>query len=221
VPTLINRAVVVGAGMGGLFAAAALASHAEEVLIVDGDVLPEAAVPRDGTPQSRHPHLLLFGGLDAMCEWFPGLVEDVVAAGGVATVVGRDVVTYRPEGKSYAIDGYQPEPCDLGTMYLQTRPVLEACVRNRVLSLPNVHLQSRTRVTGLIHGDERVSAVRLTDDRAIEADLTIDASGRQSRLTDWIEAMGFPRPPQQLVHCDIVYSTAVVRPKNWDAFPKS
>jgi glycine/D-amino acid oxidase-like deaminating enzyme len=66
--SMIECEVVIGAGMSGLFAAAALASHAEEVVIVDRDDIPDAPVPRDGTPQSRHPHILLFGGWSAPWE---------------------------------------------------------------------------------------------------------------------------------------------------------
>src|SRR4051794_8934681 len=203
---MIDRAVVVGAGMGGLFAAAALSSHAEEVVIVDRDDIPDAPVPRDGTPQSRHPHVLLFGGLDAMCEWFPSFIDDIVAAGGIPAMFGRDVVAYRLEGKSYAVNAYMPEPADLGTTYVLTRPVLEACVRRCVLSLPNVALRSRTRIEGLVHDAGRVTGTRDVHGGVLAADLVIEATGRQSRLPAWLEAMGFPLPVQETVHCDNIYA---------------
>ena len=62
-PTLVGKqAVVVGAGMGGLAAAGALAEHFERVVVLERDTLPSDAVHRAGTPQSRHIHALLAGG---------------------------------------------------------------------------------------------------------------------------------------------------------------
>ena len=217
---LVNRAVVIGGGMAGLFAASALSAHAGEVVIVDRDDIPEDPVPRNGAPQSRHPHVLLFGGMDAMESWFPGFVDDVVSAGGIPGVAGRDFIVYRPEGRSYNLNGYAPEPSDRGTMYLQPRPVLEACVRRRVLSLPNVTLRQGTRVERLCHDGSRVTGVQTAAGETLEADLVIDASGRQSKTPEWLEEMGFDRPVQHTVGCDIAYATATVRPDDWDAFPE-
>ncbi|MEN0133521.1 MAG: NAD(P)-binding protein, partial [Rhodococcus sp. (in: high G+C Gram-positive bacteria)] len=55
-------AVVVGAGMGGLLAAAALGSTFRNVVVLDRDVLPDAATARRCVPQARHVHALLAGG---------------------------------------------------------------------------------------------------------------------------------------------------------------
>jgi 2-polyprenyl-6-methoxyphenol hydroxylase-like FAD-dependent oxidoreductase len=216
---MINRAVVVGGGMGGLFAAAALSPHAEEVVMVDRDEIPDEAVPRNGTPQSRHPHVLMFGGMDAMCEWFPGFADDVLDAGAITAVWGREYVVYRREGMSYSVNAYMPEPADLGTMYVLTRPVLETCVRRRVLSLPNVALRTGTRIEDLVHDGGRVTGTRDAQGAVLDADLVVDASGRQSRLPMWLEAMGFPRPAQETVNCDNAYSTTIIVPADWDALP--
>jgi hypothetical protein len=55
-----------------LSAAGVLARHFEEVVILERDNLPASAVSRSGTPQDRHPHGLLAGGLRALDEIFPG-----------------------------------------------------------------------------------------------------------------------------------------------------
>ena len=47
-----KRAIVIGAGMGGLAAAAAVGGQFERVTVFDRDVLPLDASPRRGTPQS-------------------------------------------------------------------------------------------------------------------------------------------------------------------------
>ncbi len=60
-----SQAVVVGAGMGGLSAAPALSSHFDHVSVLERDSLPELPATRAGTPQCRHGHGLLTGGLFA------------------------------------------------------------------------------------------------------------------------------------------------------------
>lgn len=57
-----RRAVVVGAGMGGLAAARALCDYFEEVLVLERDDLSGEGSPRSGIPQGRHVHALLAGG---------------------------------------------------------------------------------------------------------------------------------------------------------------
>jgi hypothetical protein len=51
-----QRAVVVGAGIGGLAAAGALAQYFERVEILERDRLTAWVGSRPGTPQDRHPH---------------------------------------------------------------------------------------------------------------------------------------------------------------------
>src|SRR4051794_3956752 len=49
-----KRAVVIGASMGGLLAARALADYYGEVTVVERDALPDGYEPRKGVPQGRH-----------------------------------------------------------------------------------------------------------------------------------------------------------------------
>jgi hypothetical protein len=71
-----QRAVVVGAGVGGLSMAGALANCFEQVEILERDRLRASVGSRSGTPQDRHPHALLAGGLRALDEIFPGFADD-------------------------------------------------------------------------------------------------------------------------------------------------
>ena len=61
-----ERAVVIGAGMGGLPAAQVLADYFREVVVLERDVLPADVTPRPGVPQGKHPHGLLAAGLKAL-----------------------------------------------------------------------------------------------------------------------------------------------------------
>jgi hypothetical protein len=49
-----KHAIVIGAGIGGLAAAAAVGGHFERVTVVERDVLPLDASPRPGAPQDNH-----------------------------------------------------------------------------------------------------------------------------------------------------------------------
>ena len=70
-----KRAVVIGAGIGGLATAGALAQYFEQVDILERDRLAATAGSRSGTPQDRHPHGLLAGGLRALDQIFPGFKQ--------------------------------------------------------------------------------------------------------------------------------------------------
>jgi hypothetical protein len=73
-----RRAVVVGAGLGGLSAARVLADYFDEVIILDRDELPDDGAPRPGVPQGKHPHRLLGGGLKALENLFPGFGHELL-----------------------------------------------------------------------------------------------------------------------------------------------
>jgi glycine/D-amino acid oxidase-like deaminating enzyme len=56
----MNRAIVVGGGIGGLLAARVLRRHgAREVLLVDADVAYGLGAARTGVPQGTQLHVLL------------------------------------------------------------------------------------------------------------------------------------------------------------------
>jgi 2-polyprenyl-6-methoxyphenol hydroxylase-like FAD-dependent oxidoreductase len=79
-PTL-KQAVIIGAGIGGLAAAKAVAPHFEKVIVFNRDALPDGPAPRPGTPRARHTHNLLAGGFRALDEHlFPGIELDLFEA---------------------------------------------------------------------------------------------------------------------------------------------
>jgi len=209
--------VVVGSGMAGLFAARVLSDHAEEVVLVDRDGIPDSPQVRDGVPQAHHFHGLLPGGLAIAGELFPGFVEDLEAGGAVACTAGRDFVVWGPEGKSYALGVFQPEPMPIGTFYVMSRPLLEHCVRRRVEALANVTTRYGTLVRDPLAEGGRVTGVVLDGGGRLDAELVIDATGRNSRTVPWIAAMGSSTPQQSVVNCDFAYASAMIRPRDPDA----
>jgi 2-polyprenyl-6-methoxyphenol hydroxylase-like FAD-dependent oxidoreductase len=203
--------------MAGLFTARILSDHFDEVVLVDRDDIPPSPHARHGVPQGKHFHALLPGGLDIACELFSGFTDDLLAAGAVACVGGQDFFAFRPEGKSYAIAAYQPEPKPVGTIYFMSRPLLEHCLRRRVSELPNIETRYRSLVRQVLAADGRVTGIVIEGGEEVAADLVVDASGRNARTMHWLTTLGFETPAESVVNCDFAYASAVVRPSDPEA----
>src|SRR6266478_1019189 len=173
-----KKAIVIGAGIGGLAAAKALANHFGQVTVLDRDNLPSQAEPRIGTAQSKHTHALIAGGLKALSALFPGFEEDVHKAGAVKMRVGLEACMERP--------GYDPFPArDLGfDVYSASRPLFELVTRRRIEQQENIELLPRSRVTELISSQDgsSITGVRWESPdgqvHTLRADIIVDASGR-------------------------------------------
>jgi len=207
-PAARRRAVVIGAGIGGLTAAGALAGHFDEVTVLERDALPAAASSRAGTPQAHHAHGLLAGGLKALAELFPGIEQDLLRAGALPLNGSLEIRFERP--------GFDPYPArDLGVAtFAASRPLLEFVLRARLERLPTVRLQAPCRVRSIQFKADGSSAtgVRVEDaageTRDLHADLVIDASGRGSLTMDMLRAIGRPAPPETAIGVDIGYASA-------------
>ena len=205
----LKQAVIIGAGMGGLAAAKAVAPHFEKVIVFDRDALPDAPAPRLGTPQARHTHGLLAGGCRALNFLFPGIELDLVEAGAVRMRMRRDT--------RFEVPGFDPLPQrDLGfDQFGLSRPALELVCRRRVEREPNIEFRARTRVTELIASPDNraVGGVRFEDTRGsqgdLATDLVVDASGRASPTLRFLEAVGAAKPAAIEIGIDQAYATAV------------
>jgi 2-polyprenyl-6-methoxyphenol hydroxylase-like FAD-dependent oxidoreductase len=204
-----RQAVVIGAGMGGLTAARALADSFDQVLVLERDTLPSEAAPRAGTPQSRHVHALLLSGQRALGELFAGFEQDLARAGAVPLRVGLDVRVERP--------GYDPFPQrDLGWInYAVSRPTIEHIVRRRLDDCTNVVLRQRCRARQLLASADgaRVGGVRYDnengDSETIAADLFVDASGTGALTLDFLKSTGRPLPEETRIGIDLGYASCV------------
>src|SRR5271170_5902744 len=141
-----RQAVVIGAGMGGLSAARALAEHFEHVVVIENDALPTEAAPRPGTPQCKHVHGLLMGGLQALDSFFPGFEQVLLEAGAVPMRLSSEL--------RYEVPGYDPFPQrDLGLQILcMTRPLIEATVRNKVVQQRNIFFRECCKAQEIVVG---------------------------------------------------------------------
>ena len=204
-----KQAIVVGAGMGGLAAAGAIARHFEQVVVVERDALPAEPTHRPGIPQGQHPHGLLISGQRALGALFPDFEQDLVRAGAVPIVSGLDLYWENP--------GYDPFPRrDLGlAAYALSRPAIEHAVRRRVEGLANVRLRQRCRVEELLATPDgaTVTGVRCNNGNGsretLEADLVIDASGRGALALALLKSIGRPLPEETTIGVDLRYATCV------------
>jgi 2-polyprenyl-6-methoxyphenol hydroxylase-like FAD-dependent oxidoreductase len=215
--TIARRAVVLGSGMAGLFAARVLSDYFGEVVLVDRDDIPSSPSTRGGVPQGKHLHALISGGLNIANELFPGFNSDLEGAGAVPCVLGRDFFAYRPEGKSYSLAVYQPQPRPAGTVYFMSRPLLEHCLRQRVHDLPNVNTRYSSLVREPLTDEGRVTGLAIEGGGRLSADLVVDATGRNARTVQWLQNLGFEAPSLSVVNCDFGYASAVVRPSDPEA----
>lgn len=205
-----QHAVVIGASMGGLLAARALADFYATVTVLERDTLPLTDVPRKGVPQGRHAHGLLARGRSVIETFFPGWTDEVVAGGGVRGDIVRDV-SWIGHGVTL-----KTAPSDLIGL-LASRPVLEGHVRRRLLALPNVRVIEDGAVQGLVAGSGGavIKGVRVRVGNGVEqnvtADLVIDASGRGSSSPAWIASLGYARPEEERIEIGIGYTTRVYR----------
>src|SRR4051794_6216673 len=211
-PLLARQAVVVGAGVGGLTAARALADRFERVTVLERDDLDDsrsAAVHRPGTPQGRHAHGLLGGGQRALVQLFPGFDDDLLAAGARTYRPGLDTRIERP--------GFDPFPQrDLGWVtYSMSRPVVELAIRRRVAAIPNVEVRGHCRVHALETSDDGSAVTGVRYERAggreetLAADLVVDASGRGALTVAALQASGRPAPAETSIVVDFGYATGL------------
>ena len=203
-----KQAVVIGAGMGGLTAAQALAAHFERVVVLEADVLRDVVDDRAGVPQGKHVHLLLAGGLRALAELFPGFEHDLARAGAVPIRIGLDIRSETP-----ALNPFPQR--DLGIRaYAMSRPLVELTARRRVQGNRAIDIRQQCRAQELITSDAgAVTGVRYEHaDGKVDtasADFVVDASGRGTLTLRLLEALGRGAPAETTIGVDLTYATAV------------
>ena len=202
--------MVIGASIAGLCAARVLSDFYDRVTLVERDELPELPQNRAAVPQDRHLHLLMARGAAEFGALFPGILDEMVAAG---VPILKDEPKSLHFGAAGHVLGIPTELRDTFTTYIPSRPHLEWQIRRRTLAIPNVEIV-RGSVTAPRY-DTRAHRVTGVDvdfavDRASEfvpSDLVVDAAGRGTRLPVWLAEWGFERPRERTVDVGIHYAT--------------
>src|SRR5688500_14910239 len=196
------RAIVVGAGIGGLAAAMALSRIGCEVVVVERDDTPmpddvEGAFEWDrrGAPQVRHTH-----GFPALIrvilrDRYPDVLQALVDAGvGELSIMPPSV---SPDAPTYARDAE-----DLQVLCCR-RTTLEWVFRRCALAEPDVQFQVGVAVDGLLvdgsggRGPLDVRGVRLEDSTELRADVVVASTGRRDGVPAWFAEHGVTVPEEE------------------------
>jgi 2-polyprenyl-6-methoxyphenol hydroxylase-like FAD-dependent oxidoreductase len=212
-----ERAVVLGASIGGLLAARVLADFFQTVTVIERDELPDDPVNRRGVPQGRHVHALLTRGAQILEEFFPGFLDELVAAGAPVWDDGELSKLYVSFGghelpRSGTVAG---DPKAMA-MYMPSRPLLECHVRRRVQAIENVTIHGVHDVAELTAAADRnrVTGVRVVNradgtQQELPADLVVDAMGRGAHTPALLERLGYGRPVEDHI---VMHTTYVSQP---------
>ncbi|GDY78426.1 hypothetical protein SAV31267_079110 [Streptomyces avermitilis] len=184
---------------------------------MDRDVLPAEPAPRKGLPQARHAHLLWSGGARAMEDLLPGVTAAWLAAGARRIPLPTGLV-------SLSAQGWLRRWPEMEFMISCTRDLLDSVIREQVAKKEGVTLLAGTELLGLEGGALRVTGVRVRtpegEERVLEADLVVDASGRGSRSVAWLDALGVPQAPMDEVDSGLAYASRIFRaPAGTEDFP--
>ncbi|MCU0667853.1 MAG: FAD-dependent monooxygenase [Myxococcota bacterium] len=216
-----KRIVVVGGSVAGLVGALALARSGQRVVILEKDPTPLPATPdeafdaweRRGAPQVRHSHAFLARMYNLIRDREPELLRRLLA-------LGAEEITFRAQALRYFPDATFEPRDDEAVLLACRRVTLEWALRQHVLATGLVEFRDGVEVTGFVADDgngtpPRVRGVRMrvrgSDETSLAADLVVDASGRRTRLGDWLVAIGAPLPRVVKQACGIFYSSRFYR----------
>jgi 2-polyprenyl-6-methoxyphenol hydroxylase-like FAD-dependent oxidoreductase len=204
-----DHAVVIGASIAGMCAARVLSDFYDRVTVYERDELPTEPANRAAVPQGRHVHLLMARGAQELESHFPGLLDDMVAAGVPMLENRPDCIHFGGAGH---VLGTTRELRDEFTAYVPSRPHLEWQIRRRATAIPNVDVV-RAGVTepSFDAARQQVTGVGLDTGKQVAADLVVDTAGRGTRLPVWLQEWGFDRPPEHSVDVGVSYATHQLR----------
>ncbi len=201
--------VVTGGGMAGLTAAMLLADDGHEVTVLERDPGPSPSPAdaweswtRRGVTQFRLLHFLQPRFRLEAERALPRVISALEDAGALRL----DLIAAVP---TELTGGVRPGDDDF-TAVTARRPVAESVVAGCAEATPGVTVRRGVAVTGLTTGTSvlpgvpHLTGVR-TEQEDIAADLVIDATGRRSPLSQWLEEAGGRRPAEEVEDSGFVY----------------
>lgn len=213
-----GTAVVIGGSIAGIAAAKVLTESFERVIVLEKDPPHTRREGRPGAAQGWHLHHLLTAGRIELERFFPGIIDDMVREGAFDVDMAAQ---YR-----IRLGGEWKKP---GTGDIQIvcagRPLLEWCVRRRLDDEPRVDFRYDAAVSDLVYDRETnaVIGVATSGDNdeleLIPAEFVVDASGKNTRLPEFLDRIGIgaPEAEQDIINC--FYSTMyhkVPPERQWD-----
>jgi 2-polyprenyl-6-methoxyphenol hydroxylase-like FAD-dependent oxidoreductase len=219
-----DRPVVLGCGIAGIAAAAALRESFGEVLVVERDVLPEDAIARSGVPQGPQLHNLLSRAQIHLERLLPGFCDALREAGAGDACVSVDTHVFE-------LGQRMPER-NLGMRLMcAPRPVIETVARKLLLAAGGVSIHDGALVARLELDDSGAAAgvtiKRHRHTERIAARIVVDATGSRSAAPRWLRSLGRGVPHTDTARVRQWYVSAVFeRPQDrrgsqefWLVFP--
>jgi 2-polyprenyl-6-methoxyphenol hydroxylase-like FAD-dependent oxidoreductase len=211
-----RHAIVIGAGMAGLWAGRILADHFDRVTIVDRDQFPDRPTHRKGVPQAFHAHTLLAGGQRALERLFPAIDAELAAAGAPRVDWTWDCRSFFRTGwvQRYR-SGLETRTC--------SRDLLEWAIRRALMARGTIHFLEGREAVGLCFDErtDRVAGIHLREHgrttgtnppaEYLGADLIVDASGRDSHAPTWLAESGFGVVEETVIDPFLGYASRVYR----------
>ena len=205
-----ERAIVIGGSIAGLLTARILTNHFQQVTIIERDSLTDST-KRLGVPQTNFAHILVKRGLQIIEELFPGFQDELIAQDAIEVDVAADIDFLSSGGWGVRFDS------DIKIVSC-SRTLLEQSLRKRILALPQVKIETDTRVKALLTNGDRTGVTGVTlqqrdasTPESVFAELIVDASGRSSSLSKWLTALGYEPPEATVVDAHIGYATRIYK----------
>ncbi|BBX96622.1 FAD-binding oxidoreductase [Mycobacterium lacus] len=201
-----GTAVVIGGSIAGIAAAKVCSETFDRVIVLEKDGPHRRREGRPGAAQGWHLHHLLTAGQIELERFFPGIVDDMVREGAFRVDMAAQ---YR-----IRLGGTWKKP---GTSDIEIvcagRPLLEWCVRRRLDDEPRVDFRYESEVTDLVFDRAANSVIGVAvqhEDGQLEvvpAEFVVDASGKNTRVPEFLERIGIgaPEVEQDIINC--FYST--------------
>ncbi|WBX86127.1 FAD-binding oxidoreductase [Sphingosinicella microcystinivorans] len=197
-----GTALVIGGSIAGIVTAKALSEHYEKVIVLEKDQTHRRTEGRPGAAQGWHLHHLLIAGQREAEAVFPGIIDDMVAAGAFRVDMGEQYrILLAGSWKKVVRSGID--------IVCAGRPLLEWCLRRRLDDEPAIDYRYEQAVRDLVFDPDSGSVLGAVTEsgEVVAAELVVDAAGKNTPVPDILSRHGFPVPELEEDHISCFYST--------------
>lgn len=210
----VRRAAVLGCGLAGITAAAALRESCGEIVLIERDRLQEGKASRRGLPQADQLHNLLGRAQMEIERLLPGFSAALREAGcSEARVADQTHV--------YELGERMPER-NLGLrLVCASRPVIDRVALQMLRDRAPVRIREGVRAIGLkVTSKNAISGAMVENDdgttEIVDAEIVVDATGAGSHGRQWLTEIGQPQVPIETARPQQWYVTCLChRPASW------